>query len=83
MNLTETSVHLVLARVYPTRRAGLQAGISLFLVTQVSGQCRRKFLGKRNPFSCGSIEHKMGNQRLLDLVVMNFDGAQGLSDLVK
>ncbi len=72
-DLTETIIHLVLART-PDAPAGIK-GISLFLVP--------KFLldgdgspGARNGVSCGSIEHKMGI-KASSTCVLSFDDATG------
>jgi len=72
-DLTENSIHLVLAKV-PDAPAGTR-GISLFIVPKVlvgpDGS-----LGARNSFASGSIEHKMGVKGS-PTCVMNYDAATG------
>ncbi len=72
-DLAANIIHLVLARL-PDAPGGTR-GISLFIVPKYlhddSGQ-----VGKRNPASSGSIEHKMGIHGSATNV-MNFDGATG------
>ncbi|MCM2320555.1 MAG: acyl-CoA dehydrogenase family protein, partial [Pseudomonas sp.] len=70
-DLTENIIHLVLARL-PDAPAGSR-GISLFLVPKFLVNADGS-LGRRNPLSCGSLEHKMGIKGA-STCVMNYDGA--------
>jgi alkylation response protein AidB-like acyl-CoA dehydrogenase len=67
-DLTDNILHLVLARL-PDAPAGTR-GITLFLVPKILPD------GKRNSFSCGAIEKKMGIHAS-PTCQMNFDGATG------
>ena len=72
-DLTETIVHLVLARL-PDAPAGVK-GISLFIVPKYKVD-KNGQMGARNAVTCGAIEHKMGIKASVTCV-MNFDGAEG------
>ena len=72
-DLTENIIHLCLARIQGAPE-GVK-GISLFIVPKMMVNADGS-LGKRNPVSCGSIEHKMGIHAN-STCVMNFDGATG------
>ncbi len=70
---TENIIHLILARL-PDAPKGSK-GISLFVAPKVLLN-KDGSLGKRNSFSCASIEHKMGIHAS-PTCVMNYDGATG------
>lgn len=74
---TENIIHLVLARL-PNAPKGSK-GISLFLVPKLlpfTSPLEGEGVGRRNHFSCASIEHKMGIHAS-PTCVMNYDGAVG------